>query len=396
VAKELGRNFRNLRLSQLDPTELIGFPTRKKELIVNADGKEGHIEYLDYDPPRWFVEAMKGDYIIFLDELNRAKPDVVNAAFELVQERELNGRKLPDSVLIIVACNPDSTKYTTNSVFDDEALSDRFCHIKVESNFDVWKTWARHKEDGKKQNISSAIINYLSSSKNSNAFDYVDSQDQETPFSCKPSPRSWEKVEDIISLNITTDHKQELLEGIIGVEHASAFIASLSARNKPITAEQVFEMSPETITMIKSYSEALTDGPGFGLQEEGGEKIVEVALLNATCEALTEDDDNLKSLVREHYANVFRFLQEIPADLSQKTLKKLCTGPDNRKFWELKLFEPELNAKGQTIKVKGEGDEMVDKLRWPSLVASLEELAKARDNLSKKVSQSSGLTTKKS
>lgn len=375
VAEKLGYGFRNIRLSQIDPTELIGFPKTKSTVLKFDDGTQEEIEYLDYNPPKWYVDAMRGKYIIFLDELNRAKRDVLQAAFELVNERRLNGRQLPDDVLIVVACNPPSPKYDT--IEFDEALTDRFCHVHVHSNYEVFTNWAKTKNAEKKQRINQDILNFLSMDKSRATFDFVDAEDRKFPVECKPSPRSWEKVNEVFALNLPKETRLELVSGIIGSEIAMNFFNSLGQGNKPITLDELIAMNVNdkediTVERIKRYSkvgeDVIKDGKA-SLGEEG-EQIVELALLSHTCEDLVRDEN--KELVKEHADKTLQFLTLIPADMAQKALKRLCNKRNDKNFWEQKLQECEKDKSGKPVP---------EKYVWSKLIQGLEDLAQARENL---------------
>ena len=103
----------------MDPwTDLVGVPTT----ITREDGKE----VLRMIPPEDFVDD-KYD-VIFIDELNRAPPKVLNALMELIQFKTINGK--PYNIKMIwAAINPysDEQDYTVEPL--DIALKDRF-HIQ--------------------------------------------------------------------------------------------------------------------------------------------------------------------------------------------------------------------------------------------------------------------------
>lgn len=46
----------------------------------------------DYLLPKWFEDNKDRDFILFLDEINQAPPQVLHAIYGLVQKRELHGR----------------------------------------------------------------------------------------------------------------------------------------------------------------------------------------------------------------------------------------------------------------------------------------------------------------
>jgi hypothetical protein len=62
--------------------------------------------------------------VIFMDELNRAPVSVLNAVFEIIQTKSVNGTPLPKLKCVVAAINPVSDKYDTDEL--DLALLDRF------------------------------------------------------------------------------------------------------------------------------------------------------------------------------------------------------------------------------------------------------------------------------
>jgi len=112
----------------IDPwIDLIGIPrVAPKSKKANTDGKD-HIEYI---LPQSITESLQA---IFIDELNRTKPVVLNALMELIQFKSINGRKFPNLRLVWGAINPydenDENSYHVERL--DKAQMDRF-HIIVE------------------------------------------------------------------------------------------------------------------------------------------------------------------------------------------------------------------------------------------------------------------------
>jgi hypothetical protein len=78
--------------------------------------------------------------ILFLDEINRATRDVQQAAFELVLDRRLNLRSLPDGWRVIAAINGDDSIYTVNAM--EPAFLSRFCLIDLNPTIQEWLSWA--------------------------------------------------------------------------------------------------------------------------------------------------------------------------------------------------------------------------------------------------------------
>ena len=86
VGRVLGLPVVDRRLSQMSEGDLVGLPE-----LVNGVTR--------FAPPDWYKKACMEPTIVFLDELNRATPEVMQAAFQIVLDRELNGHRLNDAVI---------------------------------------------------------------------------------------------------------------------------------------------------------------------------------------------------------------------------------------------------------------------------------------------------------
>ena len=317
VAKELGYEFQALILSQREAVDLLG-------VMFTSKDEELNVSVTDYHPPRWFARAIKkGKVVLFLDELNRARPEVIKAAFELVNERRLNNIKLKDDVLIVVACNPSDER---NDVVDfDEALTDRFMHLHIKPDLKCWLNWAKDaKEDGT-QNISQDIIDFLVSSPE-HSF-HKDKKDNELPFTIKHSFRSWERASHVHKLGLPRSLELECLQGIVGPEVAIAFIQSIDSKEKPLTAEEIISMKKATLDRAKKYAD--TDGSRLDILKESVNNLVKYV-----------SDNEAEST--KHSANIIKFLAVLPDDLFIVAMK----GIHEKKGWAaLLLGDKELKDK---------------------------------------------------
>lgn len=162
ACESLGWNLKYYSASSLDPyTDLVGIP----KFVENEDGTE----VIKSIRPQEINDAE----VVFFDELNRADPKVLNAVFELIQFRSINGEKLPNLKCVVAAQNPPDGEYTVDAL--DPALADRFqicLDIKPEVSLSYLKSvlndetaealvkW--HKGHGKKADyISPRRIEYI-------------------------------------------------------------------------------------------------------------------------------------------------------------------------------------------------------------------------------------------
>ena len=158
----------DIRLSQMEPSDLRGIPFRV----------EDHVE--------WAVPAMLPDAerhaehgILFLDEITSAPPSVSAAAYQLILDRRLGAYEVPPGWAIFAAGNRQGDRGVTYSM--PAPLANRFSHFEVETHLDDWVAWAY--ENG----IDERIIGFLRF-RPELLFDF-DPAHNPVAF---PSPRSWE------------------------------------------------------------------------------------------------------------------------------------------------------------------------------------------------------------
>jgi len=123
----------DVRLSMKEPVDLIGVPTIQVETV---DGK-GKPATVWATPSMWPQET--GEYsggVIHLDEMNQGQAAILNAAFQLIQDRALGEYKVPDGYLIIASSNPPAFNQTVTEL--SIPLSNRFSHFNIAANFDSW------------------------------------------------------------------------------------------------------------------------------------------------------------------------------------------------------------------------------------------------------------------
>lgn len=94
AAKELGWTVADYSAPLMEPyIHLLGVP----EVVEDEDGR-----YLEMVRTRSLMDAD----VIFIDELNRGPLVVRNGVMELINDRAINGVKLPNLKCVVSACNP--------------------------------------------------------------------------------------------------------------------------------------------------------------------------------------------------------------------------------------------------------------------------------------------------
>jgi len=168
VAQRHGVPVIDIRLSQMEPTDLRGIPFRTGDVV------------------EWAVPAMLPDVkrhgpdgILFLDEITSAAPTVSASAYQLILDRALGAYKVPPGWAIFAAGNRQGDRGVTYSM--PAPLANRFSHFEVETHLDDWVAWAYA------HGIDERLIAFLRF-RPELLFDF-DPAHNPVAF---PSPRSWE------------------------------------------------------------------------------------------------------------------------------------------------------------------------------------------------------------
>jgi hypothetical protein len=199
----------DLRLSQMDPSDLRGIP------IFSGD-KEATV----WLPPDFLPR--KGQGIIFLDEVNLAPPLVQASAYQLILDRRLGTYTVPDGYLLVAAGNRLEDRA---SVFEMSApLKNRFGHCQLrEPTVEDWTKWAVEHE------VDMRIIGFLNFRRT--ALFQFDPRVKENAFA---TPRSWEHVSQLIK-EIPSENLQllqQLCSTQVGVGTAGEFVTFIRVKDK--------------------------------------------------------------------------------------------------------------------------------------------------------------------
>jgi MoxR-like ATPase len=168
IAARHGAGVVDIRLAQMEPTDLRGIPFRRDDGVVWS--APALLPRAERDPPRG---------ILFLDELSSAPPTVTAAAYQLILDRRLGEYRVPDAWVIFAAGNRQGDRGVTYQM--PAPLANRFTHYEVEPDLDDWVAWAEA------QGIDPRIIAFLRFRPDL-LFDF-DPAHYRAAF---PSPRSWE------------------------------------------------------------------------------------------------------------------------------------------------------------------------------------------------------------
>ena len=206
ITRDLGGLMIDLRLGQMEPTDIRGIPFYNKDI-----GK------MDWAPPIELPdEEMAKDYpivVLFLDELNSAAPSVQAAAYQLILNRRIGKYRLPNNVVMVAGGNRESDKGVTYRM--PTPLANRFLHQEMKVDFASWQTWAVENK------IHPEVVGYLSFAKQ-DLYDF-DSKSSSRAFA---TPRTWTFVSELLAEDDgDNDTLTNLIAGTVGEGLAVKFMA---------------------------------------------------------------------------------------------------------------------------------------------------------------------------
>jgi len=206
IAQELGGYMIDLRLGQMEPTDIRGIPFYNKD-----SGKMDWAEPVDL-PTKEFASQYP-IVVLFLDEMNSAAPSVQAAAYQLILNRRSGKYFLPDNVVMVAAGNRESDKGVTYRM--PTPLANRFIHQEMRVDFPSYQEWAVN------NNIHKDVVGYLSFAKQ-DLYDF----DPKSASRAFATPRSWTFVSQILEDEDGDDDTvMNLIAGTVGEGLAVKFMA---------------------------------------------------------------------------------------------------------------------------------------------------------------------------
>lgn len=299
--------------------------------------EKGRAVATDFAIPMWLRETI--DYchtnpdsgaVIFLDEFNRARRDILNGMFSLALDKKFHTVQLPNNCHLIAAGNPPTDDYVTTDV-DETALMARFVHIKLEPSFDEWLDYA------KATSMSANLVEFYRQQP-----ELLEDKRAAFELPVKVDRRAASRMDKIFQVG-TPDHlAEQLMMGILGLQRTVAYREFLKKQDKPLTAAEVY--AGTRLDLVTKWANP---------------ENIQGSLLNLTCENI-EEDFRLRNantpptmLFDDSKDNLMKFILAAPKDMVYKFVGKLI-GEENKVFgdfyakddFEAKLLSIIRKAKG--------------------------------------------------
>ena len=293
-------------------------------------------------------DAAVGEGLLFIDELSRATPQVLNVVLPLVNEGAFNGYKLGSGWSIICASNRAEDEMSGQTTIGN-ALGNRFVQVFYEPTVKSWKRWAEQQNF-----ISPLLLSWLEMPASENMsgakFFYMDpneNSDIPNPTTLMCTPRSWTNAMRRLARYSHTG----TLEGFTIFDIPTRVIGRALNGCIPTSAVDSFIAFLEVIKNIGNFDGAVNDvwengGKGFKVDKKSLNKItlpLAQLIVNAHANELpteeefsnladwlvSQNSDQLASYVLDVFKNVFMgMLDDEKRDAIFVIGKKLEKYPD--------------------------------------------------------------------
>lgn len=205
------RPFVDRRLSTMQGGDLMGLPS--------IEGRTTR-----WNPPDWFKLCCERACDLHLDEFNRAELELLQASFQIVLDRQLNGFELHPGTRVYASINVGAV-YNVQPI--DPALLSRFWVADVVLTKEEWVAWAR--ENG----VHPEVIDWIDCNEG-----FLLPVNNKDPKEKGPDPRSIERMSRAIDRLLSAEalageiDRQQIMtiaSGFVGTEATASFLTHLSA-----------------------------------------------------------------------------------------------------------------------------------------------------------------------
>lgn len=189
-----------------DPAFVEGLPIVKH---TDAEGKPLDRPYTITTKPDWFIDALevaggkpvdgvvRDGVLLFFDEFRSTLEDVQAALLSFIQDRELDGVKLPDNVYIVLAANPVSTG--ANGQYITPPMANRLIHIDFQVPVEQWlrllpQAFGKSASENELVEYARGAAYLQNNQAGTGIVATVVPQDPEKADGAYPSRRSWHNV----------------------------------------------------------------------------------------------------------------------------------------------------------------------------------------------------------
>ena len=221
VGSDMGLPVVERRASQMTEGDLVGLP--------RTDG-----DVTSFCPPDWLADACTRPVLLFLDEVDRAIPEVRQGIFELTDSRKIFGNYLHPDTVVVAAVNggEHGSQYQVGEM--DPAELDRWTVFDVEPSTEDWLAWA-------KDNTETVVWDFINQNRS-----HLEHGEDFEPNKVYPSRRSWKRLNDCLEAAGMLGEEHDpaifhLATGFVGFEAAVSFNDFVKNYERQVTVEMILD-----------------------------------------------------------------------------------------------------------------------------------------------------------
>ena len=234
VANQFQLDLIDMRLSQRDVSDLLGFPH-----ILN--GRSTFIPPMEFPIEGDSLPQNKEGWILFLDEISSASLPVQASAYQLILDRMTGRHKLHHNVAVIAAGNKATDKAIVNRM--STALQSRMVHLTLKTSLEDWIEWA---DTNKIDYRVKGFIQFRP-----DLLHHFNPNHDDLTFPC---PRTWTFLSNIISgWKTLPEQKLPIIAGTIGTGPAFEFKGYVKEYDKLPSVQELLN-NPETVPIPQEPS----------------------------------------------------------------------------------------------------------------------------------------------
>lgn len=271
------------RMSQMTEGDVIGLPKLEN----------GCTKFL---PAEFIQIACQRPVLLFLDEINRATQEVMQACFQLCLDRELNGNRLHPQTRIFAAVNA-SAAYQVNEM--DPAFLDRFFVVDLSPTAQDFFAYAEGSDKSGNTRLDTDLIRFLKERETR-----LDPAVNVNPGSVQPSRRSWFRLDkayrangvylkDLNADTVAKGRAYSLALGFVGQECSNDLVDFLAKRESRFNAINVYNEYDQHRAKIKR------------LGQDKLNTLIDMVVDHAKTEVVTV----------EQAENLAKFVSDLPGEL---------------------------------------------------------------------------------
>lgn len=298
LAADMSVGFVPLYLgTQADMGDILGL------LKHNADGSVSHAR------PEWMptVEAVAaGQFpekgIIFLDEFNRAHPDVLQGMFSFLLDGTIHNHKLAPGWSKVAAGNYQNNNFTVTDM-SDSALNSRFCHLDFKPTAEEFVVFL----ESQGKHVMADFVRHHPNMIGEDSKQCIDLN------MIKPDNRALFSQVAALQDEDLGDVEFEVYAGCVGAATAGAYVAHKKNAEKAVSINDILERYPKVRDEVRKLSKSGKETSArFDLLATATTELM--AKLEADKELLTTGDklENLK-----------QFLLDVPVELAMKVFEDM-------------------------------------------------------------------------